>query len=127
VGGSAAVSRNGKTSLRLVAGANADGRPGDWLGVIITAGNVVFDSGYIRPDKGECDVLWASEMVPGRRVPIRAISDKGDYDLLWGPKGSPFVVIRSIFAMREHFEAYDLQTGRLLRDEKWVEGKHYGE
>jgi hypothetical protein len=125
-GGPAAVSPHGKTSVRLVADVHNDGTPTDWVGVIITVGNVVFNDGYILSAKREYDVLWGPEMVPDKRVPVRAISDKADYDLLWGPKGAPFVVIRSVFNTREHFKAYDLRTGRLLRDETWNEGKHYG-
>jgi hypothetical protein len=95
-GGATVVSPDGRNSVRLVAGVKDDGSPGDWLWVIITAGNVVLDNGYIRPAKG-------------------------DFDLLWGPEGSRFAVIRSVYEKREHYVAYDLRTGRHLRDESWDE------
>jgi hypothetical protein len=97
-GGAAIVSPDGRNSVRLVAGVKDDGSPGDWLWVIITAGHVVHDKGYIRPEKG-------------------------DFDLLWGPEGSRFAVIRSVSEKREHYVAYDLRTGRHLRDETWDEWK----
>jgi hypothetical protein len=97
-GGPAAVSPDGRNSVQLVAGVKDDGSQGDWLWVIITAGNVVLNKGFVRPDK--CDS-----------------------DLLWGPEGSRFAVIRSVYEKRAHYAAYDLRTGRHLRDESWDEWK----
>jgi len=86
-GGPALVSPDGRNSVRLVGG-----RRSDSLEVVITAGDVPLGNWYIR-------------------------ADMGDSDLLWGPEGSRFAVIRSITEYEEHYEAHDLRTGRHLRDE----------
>ena len=38
--------------------------------------------------------------------------EKGDSELLWGPEGSRFAVIRSVFAKKEHYVAYDCLADR---------------
>ena len=98
VDGPAVVSPDTRNSVRLVSGVKDDGRPGDWLSVVITAGNVMLNKGYIRPDKADCD-------------------------LLWGPEKSRFAVIRSVYDQTEHYVAFDLRTGQHLRDETWDEWK----
>jgi hypothetical protein len=98
VDGPAVFSPDRKNSVRLVSVVKDDGSRGDWLTVVITAGNVVLNKGFIRPDKAESD-------------------------LLWGPKESRFAVIRSVYDKTEYYAAYDLRTGRLLRDESWDEWK----
>jgi len=100
-GGPAVVSPDGKNSVRLVAGVRKDGSPDDSLKVVIATGNVVLDDWYVF--------------------------FKGDSDLLWGPEGSRFVVIRSISEKSEHYQAYDLRTGRPLREESWSEGRRRDE
>jgi hypothetical protein len=96
--GPAVVSPDRRNSVRLVSGVKDDGSPGDWRSVIITAGNVVLNEGPIRPGKA-------------------------DSDLLWGPEESRFAVIRSVYGETEHYVAFDLRTGRPLRDESWDEWK----
>jgi hypothetical protein len=66
--------------------------------VIIAAESVVLDEWYVR-------------------------FDVGDSDLLWGPEGSRFVVIRSTSDKTEHYMAFNLRTGRFLREETWIEGR----
>jgi hypothetical protein len=53
--------------------------------------------------------------------------NKGDSDVLWGPKGSRFAVIRSVTGKTEEYRAIDLRTGFLLREESWEEGKRRDE
>jgi hypothetical protein len=98
-GGPVIVSPDGRNSVRPVAGVKDDGSPfDDSLKVVIAAGNVMLEDWYVR-------------------------FEKGNTDLLWGPEGSRFAVIRSVSEKREHYAAYDLRTGRHLRDESWDEGK----
>ena len=87
-GGPALVSLNGRNGVRLVPNPMTT----EMRTVVITAGDVVL-----------CD----SNIQIGT----------GDSDLLWGPDGSRFVVIRSITEEGELYAAYDLGTGRHLRDE----------
>jgi len=97
-GGQAVVSPDGRNSVRPVLAVNDDGSPdNDSLKVVIAAGNVVLDDWYARAHEGESD-------------------------LLWGPDGSRFVVIRSITTRGEEFQAFDLRTGRQLRQENGNEG-----
>jgi hypothetical protein len=98
-GGPALVSPDGKNSVRPVAGVKDDGSPSPSLKVVVSAGNVVLHESYGR---------WG----------------KGDSDLLWGPEGSRFAVIRSISENTEHYVAYDLRTGGLLRGESWDVGEN---
>lgn len=102
VGGPAVLSPDGRTGVRLVSGAKGDGSPADWVSVIISDRNVVINEGYIRPADAASD-------------------------LLWGPAGTRFAVIRSVYAKTHHYAAYDLTTGRHLRDETWDEWKRGGE
>jgi len=102
VGGPAVVSPDGRNSVRLVDGAKDAGIPYNSRRVVITAGNVVLHQYY-------------------------AHFKKGDSDLFWGPEGSRFAVIRSVHEKREHYVAYDLRTGRHLRDESWHEWKRLEE
>jgi hypothetical protein len=81
-----------------VAGANDDGSPSDSLKILISAGNVVPDDWCVR-------------------------FEDGDSDLIWGPEGSRFAIVRSISENRVRYEAYDLRSGRHLNDESWVAGK----
>jgi hypothetical protein len=99
-GGPALVSTDARNSVRPLAGAKDDGSQDESLKIVITAGNVVLADRYVRFG-----------------------FEKGDSDLLWGPKGAQFAVIRSIFGDQEKYEAYDLRTGRHLRGERWCDGK----
>ena len=49
---------------------------------------------------------------------------RGESDLLWGPGGSRLAVIRSISEFGERYSAFDVRTGRHLRDESWYDGRH---
>ncbi len=98
IGGPTVVSPNGKNTVRLVACTLGDGSPARWLKVVVSAGNTVLSS-------------WDALA-------------KVDYDLLWEPGGSRFAVIRSSTERREYYAAYDLRTGRHLRDESRARGKH---
>jgi hypothetical protein len=100
-GGPAAVSPDGRNSVRAIADVEHDGSPSDSLRVIIAAGNAVLGGGYVG-------------------------IGKGDPDLAWGPEGSRFAVIRSISEKQEYYEAYNLRTGRFLRGETWDEGQRRG-
>jgi len=101
-GGPAVVSPGGRNSVRLVAGVKRDLSPDALLEVVITAEHIVCRERY---------------------VPV----DNGDSDLLWGPEGSRFAVIRSISEWSEKYAAYDLRTGRHLRAESRDTGKHLSE
>jgi hypothetical protein len=101
-GGPAVVSPDGRNSVRLVEGAKDAEIPYNSRTVVITAGNVVLHQYYAHLEKGESD-------------------------LLWGPEGSRFAVIRSVYQQREHYVAYDLRTGWELRDESWHESKRLEE
>jgi hypothetical protein len=101
-GGPAVASPDGRNSVRLVEGAKGAGLPNSARRVVITAGDVVLYE-------------WFAHF------------EKGDSDLLWGPAGSRFAVIRSVCEKREHYVAYDLRTGRHLRDESWHEWKRRDE
>jgi hypothetical protein len=93
-GGSAVVSPDGTNSVRPIAGVKDDGSPSDSLKVIIAEGDLVLGDWYVR-------------------------IGKGDSDLVWGPEGSRFAVVRSISEKTESYEAYDLRTGLLLCTETW--------
>lgn len=97
-GGPAVASPDGKRSIRPVAAVKDDGSPSDSLKVIIAAGDAVLGDWYVRFGKGESDMVW-------------------------GPEGSQFVVIRTIAEKTEHYEAYDLRTCRYLRNETWDDGR----
>ncbi len=88
--------------MRLVSGVKDDGSLGDWVSVVITAGNVVLNQGN----------FWAHT---------------ADFDLVWGPEKSRFAVIRSVYEQTDRYMAYDLRTGRHLRDERWNEWKRVQE
>ncbi len=92
------VSPDGRNSVRLVARLNADGSMRDREKVVIAAGNVALDDWYERFGRGESH-------------------------LLWGPEGSRLAAIRSTSGAEEHYEAYDLRTGRFLREETWLDGQ----
>ena len=68
-GGPGFVSPDGRNLVRAVAGEPSRGVP-DALDLVVSAGDVVLGAPYVR-------------------------FGKGDSDLLWGPAGSRFVVIRS--------------------------------
>jgi hypothetical protein len=87
-GGPVLVSPDGRNGLRLVEGPVVPGL--QWL--VITAGGKVLADGTVSIGSGTSE-------------------------LLWGPQGAPFAVVRSITQTGERFEAYDLRTGRHLRDE----------
>ena len=72
MGGPVLVSPDGKNRVQPVAGKDVDGNPSDSLAVVISANNVVLDEQWIR-------------------------SPKGVSDLLWGPPGSRFVVVRTLY------------------------------
>jgi hypothetical protein len=91
-GGPAVVSPDGRSSLRLVVDAKCAGIPEKHRRVVISAGKFVLREHY-------------------------AHFEKGDSDLFWGPEGSRFAVVRSVFQKKEHYVAYDLRTGRHLREE----------
>jgi hypothetical protein len=94
------VSPDARNSVRPVARANDQGIPDGPLSVVITEGNVRRGEWYVRLLKGESD-------------------------LLWGPEGSRLAVIRSTSEFGEKYSAFDLRTGRHLRDESWYDGKRY--
>jgi hypothetical protein len=98
VDGPAVVSPDGKQSVRLVQRAKDAVCPSDSRRVVIYAGNVVLHEHF-------------------------AHFEKGDSELLWGPEGSRFAVIRSVCEKKENYVAYDLQTGSRLREESWHEWK----
>ncbi|HEV3166295.1 MAG TPA: hypothetical protein VGZ22_19880 [Isosphaeraceae bacterium] len=98
VGGPALIAPDGKSSVRPVATVKDDGSPDNGLKVVIAAGNVKLDDWYVR---------WF----------------EGVSDLQWGPAGSRFAVTRSTCEKSETYMAFDLRTGRLLREETWDEGK----
>ena len=98
-GGPPLISPDCRNSVQLVAGRNDSGNLDDSLKVVIAAGNAVLEDWY-------------------------AHFDRGDSDLLWGPKGSRFAVIRSVSEKTEHYAAYDLKTGDFLREEAWHDGHH---
>ncbi len=100
-GGAALVSPDGRNSVRPVADFRDDGRRSDSLKLVISAGKVVVRDTHI---------LYG-----------------GDSDLLWGPPGSRFVVVRTASEKRERYEAYDLRDGWRLRQETWVTGINKGE
>ena len=87
-GGPAAVSPDGKNRVQPVGRGHRDG-----LEVVISAGDVVLRTASVR-------------------------FDKGDSDLVWGPNGSRFAVVRSTREGNEQYAAYDLRTGRILREER---------
>ncbi len=100
--GPAVVSPKGSSNVRLVEGVKGAESPDCSRQVMIGDGNVVLHNWFAHFEKGESDVLW-------------------------GPDGSPFVVIRSVSENKEHYVAYDLRTGRHLRDESWDTGtRHEG-
>jgi hypothetical protein len=86
--GPAVVSPDGLNRVRLV----RDAAVTDLLSVVITAGD---------------DVAASSPADTGN----------GATELLWGPQGSRVAVIRSMTDTGERLQAYDLRTGRHLRDE----------
>ncbi len=88
--------------MRLVQRAKDAVCPFDSRRLVISAGNVVVDEHF-------------------------APFEKGDSELLWGPEGSRFAVIRSVCAKKEHYAAFDLQTGSRLREESWHEWKRRDE
>jgi hypothetical protein len=100
-GGTAVASPDGMTSIRPIADVKDDGSPSDSLKVVIAAGNAVLADWHVRFGKGESD-------------------------LVWGPDGSHFAVIRSISERTECYTAYDLRTGRCLCSESWDDGKRRG-
>lgn len=100
-GGPPMVSPDGMQSVQPVAVVKEDGSQGDSLKVVIASANVTLNDSYVR-------------------------FGKEDSDLMWGPDGSRFVLIRSIFESTERYSAFDLVTGRLLRAETWYEGKPPG-
>jgi hypothetical protein len=100
--GPAVLSPSGRNSVRLVEGVKGAQSPDCFRQAVIAAGNVVLHN-------------WFAHF------------EKGDSDVLWGPEGSPFVVIRSVSENKEHYVAYDLRTGRHLRDETWEAGEYIGE
>jgi hypothetical protein len=102
VDGPAIVSPDGRHSVRLVQRAKDTVCTFDSRRVVIYAGNVVLHEHF-------------------------AHFEKGDSDLLWGPKGSRFAVIRSVCEKKEHYVAYDLRTGSRLREESWHEWKRRDE
>jgi hypothetical protein len=99
--GPALVSHDGRNSVRLVEGRKDAPIPDNCRQIVIAAGNVVLQTWFAHFEKGNSDVLW-------------------------GPKGSPFVVIRSVFEKKEHYAAFDLRTGRHLRDESWDDASTVG-
>jgi hypothetical protein len=97
-GGQALVAPDGKHCVRPVAGRSGDGTPNCGLKLLLSSGSDVVDTPYVR-------------FLPG------------DSDLIWGPQGSQFVVVRSIALIFEKYVALDLRTGRWLCEETWVNGK----
>jgi hypothetical protein len=97
-GGPTVASPDRKTSIRPIAGVRDDGSPSRGLQVIITADNAVLGTRYAR-------------------------FGDGDSELVWGPDGSPFAVIRSISESEELYVACDLRTGLCLCTETWNDGK----
>jgi hypothetical protein len=97
-GGLAFSSPDGRNTVRPVTGDKNDRTHHSSLKVIIAAESVVLDEWYVR-------------------------FDVGDSDLLWGLEGSRFVVIRSTSDKTEHYRAFNLRTGRFLREETWIEGR----
>ena len=97
-GGPAVVSPDGRSNVKLIArfAVADDGSPIDSLKVVISTRDAVLDD-------------W------------RPLCQRGDFDFIWEPEGSRFVVLRSISAKEEHFEAYDLRTGHRLCTETWYD------
>jgi hypothetical protein len=95
-GGPAVRSPDGRVSVRPIADERYDGCPGGGLRVVIAAGQAVLDDPYVCLDKRHSD-------------------------LIWGPNGSAFAVIRSISENWESYKAYDLRTGLCLCKETWVD------
>ena len=91
-GAAAVVSPDGRNSVRLV-GDVLEGAQ-RLVGVEIAAGPEVLQSGCFP---------W--------------FDTPGDIDLLWGPAGSRFAIVRSRTAVKEYYTAYDLRRGRSIRDE----------
>jgi hypothetical protein len=94
-GGAAVVSPDGRNSVRLV------------RGVLEVEGGLPFVCLEIAADRG----VLKSASFP------RLVDTDDDIDLLWGPDGSRFVVIRSRAVGTENYVACDLRTGRSFRDE----------
>jgi hypothetical protein len=92
--GSTVVSPDGLNSVRVLSYPQGQPVPGGRLWLAITAGRVTLNRCCVRFVRGESD-------------------------LLWGPKGSRVVVIRSISESEEKYSAFDLRTGLHLRDESW--------
>jgi hypothetical protein len=91
-GGTAAVSPDGKNSVRVVEDV-AEGARGP-VCLEIAAGSVVLETEWLR-----------------------RLDNLGEFELLWGPAGSRFVVIRSRNTRTEYYAAYDLRTGRAIWDD----------
>ncbi len=51
-------------------------------------------------------------------------SGAGESDLVWGPPGSRFVVVRTLVKQAECFAAYSLRNGWFLREEIWIRGNN---
>jgi hypothetical protein len=96
-GGPELISPDARNSVRPIAAMRDDGTPSDALEMVFSAGNVVLRVWRVR---------W----------------EKGESDLLWGPNGSRFVVVRSTSEKKEHYSAYALSDGWPLRSETWEIG-----
>jgi hypothetical protein len=59
-------------------------------------------------------IRGAGDLAPG---PVGVMWDQGAVDLLWGPTGSRFAVIRGQEQGAIRYQALDLTTGRVLREE----------
>ncbi len=98
-GGTVLVAPDGKTRVEPLSRRGDDGSVSEYaLDLVISAGDDVVGKPCVR-------------------------SEKGDSELVWGPPGSRFVVVRTLEAHEESFKAYSLWNGGCLRSETWVREK----
>ena len=75
------------------------------------------------PEDGLSVVIAGEAIALFRLVCPLSRFEKGDSDLLWGPAGSRFAVIRTITEGTERWQAFDLGTGYVLLEQAWEVGK----
>ena len=75
-------------------------------------------SRFEKDDGTQGNVLGIDVGEGSRFHPVQNILwDEGETEMLWGPSGSGFAVIRCRNARGDHFMALDLRRGQWLREE----------